>query len=374
MSCQKKKLLFLVTQGAWGGAQKYVLDLAKNLVNTYEIFVAIGEKGNNPDLQEKLRKEAKGVHVIELKHLKRTICPRKDILALFEIKRLYEQIQPDIIHLNSSKAGVLGSYAKALLSKSQNPKILYTVHGWVMNEPMSSLKKKIYTFLEKNSAQQKDALIVLSEKEKDDGIHIHIPANKIHTLPLGIEPISFLSKTEARKQLLPDTQNDIWLGTIANFFLTKGLDILLNTIAWNKKALQNTNFLILGDGPERKNLEKMIQENNLTNVFLLGTKENASQYLKAFDCFLLPSKKEGFPYVLLEAMQAGLPIITNDVGGIKEMLQDYSSSHIIPANSSEKLAEALIHFSPRDYNKKTAAHQYTLENMIKKTRSLYESV
>jgi len=374
MPCQKKKLFFLVTQGAWGGAQKYVLDLAKNLVNTYEIFVAIGEKGKTPDLQEKLAKEVKDVHVLELKHLKRTICPRKDIQALYEIKRIYKQIQPDIVHLNSSKAGVLGSYANSLLPKKDRPKIIYTVHGWVMNEPMNSFKKKLYTFLEKNSAKYKDALIVLSEKEKKDGIRIQIPENKLYTIPLGINPISFLSKTEARKKLLPNTKNKIWFGTIANFFETKGLDVLLHTLVENKKILQDTNFLIIGEGPERKKLEKILEENKIINVFLLGAKENASQYLKAFDCFVLPSRKEGFPYVLLEAIQAELPIITTDVGGIREMLSKYKPSYIIPPNSEKKLGEAIQKFLQEDNKKGIAKESYTLEAMTKKTHSLYESV
>src|SRR3989344_5486489 len=121
---EKIKLLFIVTQGEMGGAQRYVFDLATNLNSTppqppptrgedrrgYEILVAMG--GEKLDLKMKL--EQAGIKTVVLKHLVRNIHPIHDILAVFEIKRLIVNYQPGIVHLNSGKAGGIGSVAAAL--------------------------------------------------------------------------------------------------------------------------------------------------------------------------------------------------------------------------------------------------------------------
>ena len=130
------KILYLITQSEWGGAQRYIFDLATNLpLNRYEISVAAG---GNQKLHTKL--DEKNIKSYKLKNLVREINPIKDLKAYFEIKRLLKEVKPDILHLNSSKAGIIG----AIASKHAGvKKIIYTVHGFVFNEPMPSWKKQI---------------------------------------------------------------------------------------------------------------------------------------------------------------------------------------------------------------------------------------
>ena len=106
MTCQNKTILFVITQSTWGGAQKYICDLAHKLPKQYKIYIAIGEKPNN--LKDKL---PTSTTIIPLKYLKRNISPIYDTLGVFELKQIYKKIKPDAVHLNSTKAGVLGSFA-----------------------------------------------------------------------------------------------------------------------------------------------------------------------------------------------------------------------------------------------------------------------
>ena len=124
MAGDRKKLLFVITQGVVGGAQKYVFDLAKHFNQTghYEVGVAIGGRPNE-DLFKKLAAEKIKTH--HLKFLGRDIKLANDILAFFEMLKLFKKEQPDIIHLNSSKIGLMGGVAvflSKLLTKNYKPK------------------------------------------------------------------------------------------------------------------------------------------------------------------------------------------------------------------------------------------------------------
>ncbi len=346
-----KKILFVITQGTWGGAQRYVFDLAKTLAHTYEVIIAIGEPNGSKDLQNTLENMAHSkIEVIQLNHLVRRISLIHDLLAILELARLYRKIEPSIVHLNSTKAGILGSFAKRCLPKNFSTRIVYTVHGWVFLEPLPRIIQCLYTYLEKNTARFKDAIIVLSNKEKHvASTTLNIPQQKLSLIPLGIDSFSVFSSIDARKQLakkLPThLDEDIpWVGTIAGLYKTKGLDFLIQTAQdMKKKDMPLPFFFIIGEGRERKSLEQMIQNAHLEkNIFLLGYKQNAAQFLSAFDVFLLPSRKEGSPYVLLEAMHAGTPIIATDVGGVREILSPYKNGSIIPFGDIQQLSKILI--------------------------------
>lgn len=367
---QKSTLLFVITQGAWGGAQRYVFDLAKAVGGDFRVVVAIGETTDKPsDLEEKLSEEAPEIEVLRLHHLKRRISLSEDIRALFELRRVYKQLNPSIIHLNSSKAGILGSFAQIFISKLR---VIFTVHGWVFLEPLSSPVKWIYRVLEKFSARFKDAFIVLSEEEKNISLQLGIPSSKIFLIPLAIQPIHFLDTKTARRELASN-QSQYWIGTIAGLYQTKGLDILVDAVNEIRDSLHSTHFFIIGDGPEEKNLRERIQSLHLEQtITLIGKKENAAQYLSAFDLFVLPSRKEGLPYTLLEALQAGLPIVATKVGGITTLLQNHPEA-IVVMPEKKALAEAIL----RGLQKNTTgsfSSDVSFSKMLELTKSLYEKL
>ncbi len=357
----KLKILYIVTQGECGGAQRYVFDLATSFADEFDVTIAIGEQEGRRDLQQKLQITNYKLQIIQLRHLVRKISPFHDILAIFELAKLYKTLKPDIIHLNSSKAGILGSFAKSLFTHHSS--LIYTAHGWVFNEPLNRAKKALYQWLERFTARWKNKIIVLSDFDRHSGEKIGIEKEKIIKIPLGIETPTFLDKKEAREKILDilnkrDSstsfhfgRNDTVIVTIANLYSTKGLDTLIEAIRLlaDRERDSSTSFhfgrndsdikfVIIGEGPERKNLENLIKKNQLKNtVFLTGTIDNASQYLKAFDLFVLPSRKEGLPYTILEAIAAGLPIVATDVGGVKELVAD-----AITPNDPKILAEKII--------------------------------
>lgn len=354
------KILYIVTQSEHGGAQRYVLDLATHLNKSqYEIHVATGGGGWLLDSAR-----AQKINVHHLKHLTRNISLISDIAAYFELKKLIFGINPDIVHLNSSKAGFLGSVAA---KSAKIPKIIYTAHGFVFNEPMNPVKLWLYKKAEILSSKRINKIICVSEYDRTTGIKAGINADKLITIHNGIDTdIKFLSKDDARKALR-EKNNGLWIGCIANFYHTKGLDILIQ--AMTKIDAQLT---IIGDGILRAKLEEQIKNLGLEKkIILLGSIENASRYLLAFDLFVLPSRKEGLSYTLLEAAATGIPIVATKVGGTPEIIKDNINGYLAEPSNSEDLAQKINHALVNPLDSKLS-DEFSSNKMLEKTLAIYK--
>jgi len=322
-----------------GGAQRYVLLLARAFSKRAEVAIALGPDGNGWLSAEA---EKHGIKTFKLPHLRRAIRPLGDLRAIFELRALLKKNNWDILHANSSKAGVV----MALASRLANPapaKTFYTAHGWVFEEKLPFPIKRFYLFLEWLGSRGRTGTIVLSKKEKTIALEkLGIASGQIHLIPHGLserDAPKFLNREEARREL-GISAGAFLLGTIANFYPTKALDVLIQYA--NEPELRQKNFemAIIGDGPERKKLEDMIEASAEKDRFkLFFTIPDAGRLLRAFDIFVLPSRKEGLPFVILESLLAGLPIIATDVGGVKEAVGD--AGIIVPPDDSSALAQAL---------------------------------
>jgi len=373
----KQKILFVITQGHWGGAQKYVFDLAGEFnARGHEVAVAVGEPNGGRELQEKLR--ANRIEVFQLKNLARPISFWHDAAAIFELAGLYKKWQPRAVHLNSSKAGVLGSLAKFLLAKKQRSKIIYTAHGWAFLEPVSFLTKAVYFWAEKFSAAWKDKIIVLSGKELTvSREELGIKKDKLVKISHGVKlERELYSGEEARKNLDLPASGKI-IGVVAGFYATKGLDVLLMAM---KNISPEVKLVLVGVGPEKDELYKMIKDLGLgSRVFLPGQVVDAYRYFTAFDLFVLPSRKEGFPYVILEAGLAGVPVVATDVGGAGEMIEDKKTGRLVPPEDPNKLAEAINEMLSDDEGaqrmgaalREKVRQERSFEEMVARTMKIY---
>src|SRR3989344_9318028 len=170
---QKKTILFVITQAESGGAQKFFLELLPRLDRQkYDIAIAVGEKKQvkGSDFIDTLKDH--NLNIFELNWLKRdtSFLFLKDWLAVFELRKLIQKLKPDILFLNSSKAGFICSLAavfprKVKFTKSKKLKILYRIGGWTFNDPWPWGKNQLWIMLEKISAPWKDIIIVNNESD-----------------------------------------------------------------------------------------------------------------------------------------------------------------------------------------------------------------
>lgn len=362
----KKKILFLVTQSEFGGAQRFIRTLVSNLdQNKYDITVGAGLEGDDENGLLNLL-ERSGVKRKRLKYLRRSINPFFDLLGFFEIKKLLNKENPDILFLCSSKAGFLGS----LTGKNRVKKIIYRIGGWTFNDPWPKWKKKLYIWIEKLSAKWKDYIINNAESDKQQAIKLGIrPKREIRVIHngLNVSKLEFFSREEARNKLINlisnysnlsnqiPSPNDRIVGTIANDYPTKGLKYLKEA----EEKLQDIKLVILSNIPD------------------------AYRYLKAFDVFVLPSVKEGFPWVILEAMAAEVPIIATKVGALPEIINPSTGSGqagiLIEPKSPKAIIEAIelllnnqeLREKLAINGKKTVIEKFNLEKMIQKYEDLF---
>ncbi len=384
------KILYIITQSELGGAQKYICDLALNLEQDFEIFVAAGPEGNW-EIFNRITKEAESdkiISFIKLNNLVRSINSVKDFLGLIEIFKVIRKIKPDIVHLNSSKAGFVGA-AAAKLAGVKN--IIFTAHGWVFNEPMFFLKKWFYLLFSWFTVLFCDKIICVSEYDKKVALENNIaPENKLIAIHNGIEDFDYLPKDIVRRELglAIKNKNIYWdgflIGIIANLYKTKGLEYLIKATYLIKSQIPNSKFqiLIIGEGDERQNLEKLIRKFKLWDiVFLVGNISEAKKYLKAFDLFVLPSAKEGLPYTLLEAMSANLPVIASRVGGVPEIIEDGIDGFLVPSKNEKVLARKINEAMDlvkgdeidkiRDAARSKVKKDFSFDKMLKKTKEIY---
>lgn len=373
-----KKFLYIITQSELGGAQKYVLDLAGSLKDEFNIVVACGEQGLQGEIAQEL--SAKKIEVYQIKNLKREISPFKDISALFEILKIIKKTKADIIHLNSSKVSILGSLAsglaKLIFSKH---KTVYTAHGWVFNEPLSEAKKKFYKSAEKFSAFFKDIIICVSDFDRTTALKEKIAAEeKLITIHNGIKKIDFLSREESRN-ILKIKPKEFAIGSIGNLYQNKGYEYLIEAIKIVLKNKKNLKTIIIGDGPEKKSLEKLVKKEGLQDKLILTGRIDAKNLLKAFDLYVCSSVKEGLSYTIIEAMTAGLPIVATKTGGNPELIEDGKNGLLAEIKNPTDLAEKIIFLinNPQAAKKfglsakNKAENNFCFEKMAEETKKVY---
>jgi len=379
----KKKILYCITKANWGGAQRYVYDLATSLPkDLYDVSVLIGTDGQ---LVNKL--QTKGIRTLLLGNLSRDIRFFPDFIAFFKLLKIFRKEKPDIVHLNSSKMGFLGALAARFVGV---PKIIFTGHGWAFNEERGKLERKLIYLLHLVTIKLSHRTIAVSEQTKNQISKDSSATKKIITIKNGVGGTEFFDKNQARAKLLEklptdfDPGNRLWLGTISELHKNKGLKYIIEAMHLLEASCDDCSelpiLIIIGEGEKRKKLQERINRYRLENsVFLIGQVDEAAKYLKAFDIFTLTSITEALPYALLEAGQAGLPIIATNVGGIPEIIDDMENGILVRPKEPEEIQKA-IQFLLENPNKmpilgqniqKKVTHDFNKEKMIKVTMALY---
>jgi glycosyltransferase involved in cell wall biosynthesis len=372
----RKKVLFLITKSNWGGAQRYVYDLATHLDQTkFEAVVALGGDG---ELVTMLKHA--GVRVIKIKSLERNISLKKEYESMLELYKIVQAEKPDILHLNSSKAGGVGTAVGRVL---RVPRIIFTAHGWAFNEDRPLWQRIIIKFLHWITVLLSHRTIAVSKAVVRD-MNWPWTKQKMKVLHPGRTIGVMYEHDDARTKIVyfcPSLElykNDPWLITIAELHPVKNIDVLIRSMR-NLSQHPSLRLVIIGEGQERNKLQTIINTHNLTKkVFLLGALSEAARFLKAADIFISTSRSEAYGYVVHEAGLAHLPVIATRVGGIPEIIEDRVSGILIPPNDTRAIGTAVDLLMKDDTLKNNLASKHnermtanSLEKMVSGTETLY---
>jgi len=242
---------------------------------------------------------------------------------------LIRRVRPDLVHANSSKAGVLGRCAAALM---RVPVRVFTVHGWAF-KAYTGFAALGYRWADRLMDPLTSATICVSETERAAGLAARTcRASRTVVIPNAVDVDAAPRATHAG-----DPPRVVTVGRLA---APKDTLTLVRALA----ALGPMRFsaLVVGDGPDRPELEAEIRSLDLSGaVELAGSRADVPDLLAAADVFVLSSRSEGAPFSILEAMAAGLPVVATDVGGVGELVADGETGLLVPADDPDRLAEAL---------------------------------
>lgn len=333
----RTKILYVITKSNFGGAQRYVYDLARSLPSdAYDVAVVFGfaPEGKAGRLSRLLIDA--DIRTIVIPELGRDIQFMTDVRALSALVGVFTEEKPDVVHLNSSKAGGLGALAARF---SGVPHIVFTSHGLPYDEARSLASRLLLKILTWFTIMLSHHTIMVSKDSLDRARALPFVFSKLSLIYNGIDAPEFERPHEARKALfsidptLPDTP---FIGTIVELHANKDLITAIDAV-----ALTQAHFVIIGDGEKRTELEAYAHIKGVGDrVHFLGFVPDAARYLRAFEVFLLSSIKEGLPYVLIEAGAAHVPIVAIDIPGVRDIvLPEFTG--LTPARDPHEIAQAL---------------------------------
>lgn len=331
---RKVNVLHLITKLEIGGAQKHTIHTVEKLDKTkYNVFLVSSNDGPLNDYARGLNE----VTFVELSELKREISFFNDIRVIFKIVKLLKKYKIDIVHTNSSKAGIVGRLAARI---ARTPVIIHTVHGFGFHDYQSAMIKQLYVNLERFNSRFTDKLITVSEFTSKKGLVNRIATEeKYITIHSGINIQSFSNVNVNKKSLRESLgiKDDVAVvGNVGNFKPQKNpLDFVKMANIVVKKFPQ-TKFLLIGDGELRDDIERLIQKYNLqNNMILTGWRNDIPELMSIIDILVLSSLWEGLPQVFPQAMASGKPIVATNVDGAPEAVEHGVNGYLV---------------NPKDYN------------------------
>ena len=364
---EKFKILHITTDSKLGGAEQMLLSLAQNYDrNKYEHIFVIFMCGG--ELLTGLEKAGCRSYCLN-------IASKFDFYKVFNLFFIIKKEKPDIVNTYLYHGDQFGRIfaklagAPVIISSYRSPDF------W---------KKKYHTIIDRFTARFADCFTSNSEMAKKTVVmREKIPAEKIRVINNGIivneKPATIQIKT-IKNDLGIESYKKI-IGITANHTAVKNYGLFIDICAILNNEFDNLQFVSIGDGPERNNIEKYAEFKNVKNIVFLGARPDVREILPVFDIFILTSKWESSSRALLEAMAAGIPAVAANVGGLPELIDD-SKSGFLCGHSAIEFAEkiSLLLKDEKLYAKisenalKRVKEKFSLEYFIKELHSFYEEV
>jgi glycosyltransferase involved in cell wall biosynthesis len=367
------KILYVITGADIGGAQNHLLYLSDWFASQgHNVEVVLGEEG---PFQTALANQNIKTTVIPIP---RTIKLAKDLKAVHKLFLFIKKGNYDIVHSHSSKAGIIARLAGFLNRTKKN---IYTAHGFVFTDPTLSKKKKtFYLLLEKVFSWLSTDIITVSDFDYQQGKEHGINARKMSVIHNGIPEDTILSKIDwdTKQQKLRKTEKRV-IGYVGRCSSEKNIDMLLR-VAELFRNQENLEFWMLGEGPMFGHYQKEIKRRNLDSlIHLKGNQNNVLEWMDKMHGMVITSHKEGLPYVLLEACGRGLPVISTDVGGVREVVDPQGTENLlVQINDDEVMYQRLLSLIKNNDIREqlgkyflTRADCFTVEQMCLQTNLIY---
>ena len=365
----KPRIFHLITRLIDGGAVNALVPIATD-IEGFDVTVGYGAEVDRHHVET--LQEA-GVTTKQFP-LIRHYNPVTAAGAVLTVARYIQAHEFDFVHTHSTEAGIIGRAAARLAG---TPNVVHTIHGVPFTEDRNGTLNWFVERCETGVAPWTDAMVsiadVITEEYLERGIG---RPEQYRTIPYGIELDRFGEARPADD--LPGSGVRVLMAS--RLVEGKGVDVLLD--ATTHLDADDVTILVAGDGPLRDQLEREITSRGLEElVSLLGYRDDVHEVMAACDVLVLPSFREGTPFVIMEAMAAGLPVVATDVAGIPEQVEHGTSGYLVSPGDDAELASRITELvDDREKRERFGADgsersdRFTRERMVRDYQSLYEDL
>ena len=291
-------------------------------------------------------REAEALRYHPLPELVRELAPGTDLRALYRLVALFRRLRPHLVHARSAKARFLGPLAARLAGV---PVVVQTVHGWSFNNAVDK-RKPIFVGLEKIAGALCDTTVLVSEKDRDEGVALSLlPAtagDRVAIIRSGIDLSGLVRLSDEERTRFRGAQgvaDDQPVLTLAQRLSEpKTPLVFVEALRPLVAAQPRLRAWIAGDGPLRPSVERAVDQAGLrAQVQFLGLRKDMAAVISASDVVVHSSLREGLPRVVLESLALGTPLVATDVGGVSDVVRDGTNGLLVPANDPAALTAAL---------------------------------
>jgi len=368
--------LLLMLESCGGGVGRHVVDLATGVMNRgHDVTLIYSPVRAEETFLNALRYLPK-MTKRELP-IGRSVGPA-DIRAWRQLRRLLTEMGPfDIVHGHSSKAGAL---LRLAAHRGAAPRV-YTPHAPITMDPeLPKAARVFYGSAERLLARRCERIICVSDAEREHLASTGLPRGLIRVVRNGIARLPDFDRDATRSRLQLD-ENTVCFGFVGRLSHQKAVSRIISAFAMTLGKMGNVHLVIVGDGPQLAELKSLAYQFGIARKVTFTGQAQGTEFMAGFDVFVLSSRYEGLPYVLLEAAASALPIISTDVGGVRDVVYDGENGFVLPTPAIELLADRLVEIARRRDLRVSMAHRsaeigagFTADRMVDETIAVYEEL
>jgi glycosyltransferase involved in cell wall biosynthesis len=386
------RILRVITRLNVGGPSIQAIELSTRLdARGYRTRLAFGQLGAGEGDMRYLLTPAADARQIET--LRRPIAPLDDAQAFARVLAMMREFRPHIVHTHMAKAGTVGRLAAAaynrIAGRNARARVVHTYHGHVLEGYFSPAKTRLFLGVERTLARLTDRLVAISPEirtELLDEQRIGQP-RQYRVIPLGFELGGFASiddraRLAARESLGIPAGSHV-VSTVGRLTAIKDHRLFLETARLIAAGDPAALFLIVGDGELRHELEQAARDGDIAGrTRFLGWRRDLDTVYGATDVFLLTSRNEGTPVALIEALAAGVPGVSTDVGGVRDVIDEGVSGLLAPYGHAGMLAthvSALLEDAVRrrdmgERRRREIVKRYDIDRLVSDVEALYREL
>ena len=333
-----------MTEATGGGVRHHLRRVVPEVrARGVGIDLILSDSRADPDFREDMNAyRAMGCRTCVLS-VARGPAPWSDVQAVRKTRSCLREWAPDILHTHAAKAGFLGRLAAG---SQPGLRTVHSPHAFFFLDFPDTLRRWLGVRLESWLAQRTDRYVCVSPAEQDVAARVcRIPAEKLALAVNGVAPVdadTLVERGPARRHLGIEAET-FAVAVVGRLARQKGHDWFLRALGLMPAAAPRMEVLLFGDGPERGRLQSLAQSLGIRErIRWLGYVPRAATLMRGLDLVAIPSRYEGLSYTLLEALQAGVPVVAGDAPGNLPHPQLRTCAEVVPFGDEQALADAIV--------------------------------